>query len=1110
MNGPRFAHLSVRTTYSLREGAIRPAELAARTAALGMEAVAITDTNGLYGAVRFAQACAHFGVKPVYGTRLTVGGAFRFTVTLLARDDGGYTNLCKLLTRAHNNGERSDPCATIGDVLEHSGGLFLLLGPESDAGMLTRARRHDDAVRAARLWQQAFGRRLVVETRNLLEQGSAIAMQNDLRLADELKCKAVLTNAVRSATPADAFLPDVLDAMRKLVPLSQHAREATNYEATLKSPSEMRVLARGRNDLLETAWRIADECTVDIGLGQLHLPEYPGGVGWSVNELLAKRCFDGLRRRGMREDDRDVRERLDAELAMTAKLGFAGFFLTISDIVAKIKRKGIRTACRGSAAGSLICYLTGISDVDPIEHHLLFERFVNPYRTELPDIDIDVESARREEIYADILSSFPKDRVACVAMVDTYRARGAIREVGKALGYPDGEVGLVAKAFPHTSASNIREALEHLPELKRTSLAKGQMDLLFSIATRLDGFPRHLALHPSGILIAPGDLRTRTPLERSGNGFRMAQFDKDDVEALGLLKLDVLAIRMLSAMTHAKTEVGRATGEQIDLDAIPRDDHDTFTLIKESRTLGCFQIESPGQRELLAKFQPERWKDLIVDISLFRPGPVQSDMINPYLNRRHALAKPVYQHPAMRAFMTQTFGVIVYHEQVMLAISAATGVDLGKADQIRRELADKEKLPGIEAWFRRQASANGWDTKSIDAVWHEVASFAAFGFCKAHAAAFAVPTYQSAWLKAHHPAPFYCGVLTYEPGMYPRRAILDDARQHGVAILPLDVNRSDKQYVVEQAGDAWGIRIGLMHVEGITEKEMNSIVDAKIDAGPFERLEDLCRRTSLSRPTVENLIHAGACDAFGGRRDLLLRVKDLWEHKAPKPKKAQGTLKVAEPAVAYGLRPYSDAEKVKAELEVTGMDVSRHVLSFYEPVLKAMRVTRSAALRKTRQRQRVMVAGVKVASQTPAVRSGQRIIFVTLDDATGLVDATFFESVQEHCAWTVFHSWLLLVRGTVHRTGKRGVSINAERVWDIAALTTQLREGTLDPHALWVDGVTEIEEAERERLRNRRASKPSAATMHGANQMVLPLRGSAPAAEAPRKVWHSSPGSAGG
>jgi error-prone DNA polymerase len=1105
MSVPRFAHLSVRSVYSLREGAIRLGELAARVRALGMDAVAVTDSNGLYGAIRFAKACAAYGVKPVYGSRVTteVAGA-RYVLTLIARDDEGYANLCRILTTAHHRGERGDPCAAFEDLAERASGLYLLLGPSSDVGRLLERRRLEDAALAAGRWIDAFGpRRTVVETQNLLEPDSGLRMQAALRLADDLHLKAVITNAARALSPADAFLPDILDAMRKLAPLSERNRDASNHEATLKSPAEMAALTRGRADLLENAWRIAEECTVDIGLGGIHLPEYPLPPGFTANGLLARRCHEGLARRGLGASDRAVRERLDAELALTAKLGFAGYFLTVADIVDRIKAMGIRCACRGSAAGSLICYLLGISEVDPLEHGLLFERFVNPYRNELPDIDVDVESARREEVYEDILRSFPADRVACVAMVDTYRARGAIREVGKALGYPEGEVDVVAKAFPHVDAGAIREALGHLPELKRSSLGRGQLDLLFAVAERLDGFPRHLALHPSGILISPDDLVCTTPLERSAAGFRMAQFDKDDVEDLGLLKLDVIGIRMLSSMTHAVREIERTEGLTVDLDRIPRDDERTFELIRASRTLGCFQIESPGQRELLGKFQPTRWRDLIADISLFRPGPVRSDMISPYLNRRHGYALPAYAHEALRPVLGESFGVIVFHEQVMEAIAAATGVDLGRADQIRRELEDEDRLPAIEEWFCDEARRRGWDPESANAIWNEVASFAAFGFCKAHAAAFTVPTYQSAWLKANHPAAFYAGVLTYEPGMYPRRAILDDARREGVPILPLDVNASERLYTVDRTPDGRScIRIGLMHVDGISEAEIDSILAGR----PFRGLVDLCRRANVNRPTIENLIETGALDAFGSERDLLLMVNDLWGRKVPRPERAQRELRVEEPRASWGLRPYSASERVRAELEVTGMDVTRHIASFYTHVFSSLGVTRAVDLHRRRQGSRVMVAGVKVASQTPAVRSGQRIIFLTLDDGTGLTDATIFESVQEHCAWPAFHSWLMVVRGTLRKTGARGISINCERVWDLPALARAYGEGTLDAEGLWTEGVQEIEAFERERRRSRGVAPARPAPRR---QLVLPLPSHDAAGAAPRKVWHASPGSAG-
>ena len=1105
MGEPRFAHLSVRTTYSLREGAIRPEELAAATRKLGMAEAAITDTNGLYGAVRFAQACAIAGVKPIYGARLTVkasGGSgglkersgsppvgSRQIVTLLAGTQDGYTNLCRIITAAHMRGERGDPCASIEDVEANSDGLYALLGPESEPGRLAIAGRFDDADARLRRWAGAVAPgHLSIEVRNWLEAGSGLEVQRLLHLADSRRVGAVATNGARILAPADAFVADTLDAMRKLVPLAAHHRGNTNAEATLKSPAEMAALFRGRPDLIRNAARIADTCEVDIGLGQLHLPHYPLPHGTSANALLARRSWEGVARRGLTVT-KELRRRLDDELAMIAKLGFAGYFLTVADIVDRIKAKRIRVACRGSAAGSLVCYLTGVSEVDPIEHHLLFERFVNPYRNELPDVDLDVESARREEVYADILAAFSPEQVACVAMVDTYRARGAIREVGKALGYPEGEVDLVAKSFPHTNAGDIREALEHLPELKRTTLARGQLDLLFSVAERLDSFPRHMALHPSGILITPDDLVTRSPLERSANGFRMIQFDKNDVEALGLLKLDVIGIRMLSSMTHAVGQIERTTGERVDLDAIAREDELTFKLIRASRTLGCFQIESPGQRELLGKFQPTRWRDLIIDISLFRPGPVRSDMISPFLNRLHGFANPTYAHIALRDFLQESFGVIVFHEQVMLAIAAVTGCDLGYTDQVRRELEDEDKMPAIKDWFYERGLERGWTRREIDPVWHEVASFAAFGFCKAHAAAFAVPTYQSAWLKANH-------------------------HEH-VPILPLDVTTSDREYTIEcidelSTTEPWGfgVRIGFMHVDGISSAEIDSILDARSEK-PFGGLVDLCRRTSLSRPTVENLVHVGALDAFGGRRDLLLKVQELWERDKPKAEPAQVALAVDEAPVEWGLRAYNDAEKVRAELEVTGLDVSRHVVSFYDRLFERLGITRAVDLRKRRQGERVMVAGVKVASQTPAVRSGQRIIFLTLDDGAGLVDVTVFESVQEYCAWTAFHSWLIVARGTMHKTGARGVSINCERAWDLPTLARAERDGTLDLRELWTDGVEEIEAYERERRRLARQKRKTDQPPKRRPADVRPLPSHAPAAEAPRKLWHASSGSAG-
>ena len=1096
-----FAHLDVRSCFSLKEGAFTPEQLVSRAAELHMPAVVITDRDGLYGAARFVKACEHEGVQPLLGASLTIRGpgatpedgtaegpprrsglasgrrpARRAPeppghVVLLAQNDTGYANLCRLITDAHMLGERSSPSLTATQICAHAAGLIALLGPRSAPGRLAVAGATDAARQTGGPFREAFGAgRCFAAVEHRMEPGSHDEIRAMLRFAQALDVRAVAANPVRYLVSEDAFLADALECMRAIVPIASNHVSRQNAEGWLKPAPEMRALFAERPDLCDATLEIADRCTFDLGLKRVHFPDFPVPASRSATSVLAERCWRGIEDRGM-EATTEVTDRLDHELAMIHRQGFAAYFLTVADIVADIKAMGIRCACRGSAAGSLVCYLTGISDVDAVRHDLAFERFMNPMRDEPPDIDIDVESARREDVYDMVLSRHGDDRAACVAMVDTYRARSAVREVGKALGLPDAELGVVAKAFPHISARHLREAVERLPELHGINLPMPQLELLFRVAERLDGFPRHIALHPCGIVLSNHELVERVPLERSANGHRMIQADKDDVELLGYLKLDVLGIRMLSSMRHALDEIARTTGEKVDLDRIPLDDEPTFERIRASDTLGCFQIESPGQRELLQKLQPTRWADLIVDISLFRPGPVKSDMIQPYLRRRMGMERPVYIHPDLRPALKETFGVIVYHEQVIRTLAALAGYDLTYADHIRRNLDREDLLPGFRAGFLRRAIARGVDRTAAEKTWSAVAEFASFGFCKAHAAAFAVPTYQSAWLKTHYPAQFLAGILTHDPGMYPRRLILEDARQHGIPILPLDVNRSEPEYVAEETDDGtFGIRLALQDVHGINDAEIRSILQARADR-PFRDVGDFLRRTQVSRPVTEALAHAGAFDRLGAGQPDANRRTHLFTAMTAAPEREGDQLTLADAAVpSHRFADYSDAEVVRAELEVLGLDASRHIVSFFEPLLADLGVTRTKDLHHHRGGERLMVAGVKVASQTPAIRSGQRIIFLTLDDATGPIEVTVFESVQPKVAKTVFHAYAMAVWGELRRTGVNGVSIIAEEVWDLTALHRARGEGRLQEAM----GTERTEPA-------------------------LPSR----------RLWHASPGSAG-
>ena len=1037
-----FVHLDVRSCFSLKEGAFFPEQLAEQAAGLGMPAVALTDRDGLYGAARFVAACERTGVKPLLGASLTVRAReaeASAQVLLLAADDSGYANLCRILTDAHMLGERLDPWLAPEQILPRAGGLLALFGPRSHPGRLALRGRLDAGAAWLAPFREAFGDRLFVAVEHRMERRSGEEIRTMLRLAERAGARAVATNPVRYLLPQDAFLADALECMREIVPIASNHVLRENAEGYLKPAEAMRLLFAERPDLCDATLEVADMCSFDLGLKRVHFPDFPTPDSVPPDEVLADRCWRGVHERGMRETE-ELGDRVNHELSMIRWMGYAGYFLTVADIVADIKSMGIRCACRGSAAGSLVCYLIGISDVDALRHDLSFERFINPLRDELPDIDIDVESARREDVYDMVLSRHGDERAACVAMIDTYRARSAIREVGKALGLPDVEIGMVAKSFPHISARHVREAMEKLPELQGINLKIEELELLFRVAERLDGFPRHIALHPCGIVLSSHDLVERVPLERSANGHRMIQADKDDVELLGYLKLDVLGVRMLSSMRHALDEIARTTGEKVDLDRISIDDVPTFELIRRSDTLGCFQIESPGQRELLQKLQPWEFDDLIVDISLFRPGPVKSDMIRPYLARRAGRERPVYVHQSLRPALRETFGVVVYHEQVMRTLSAMAGYDLSYADYIRRNLDREDMLPAFRDDFVARAIERGVDPDAARRTWRSVIEFASFGFCKAHAAAFAVPTYQSAWLKAHYPAHFLAGVLTHDPGMYPRRLILEDARRHGIPILPLDVNRSEPEYVVEEAGPAYGIRLALQDVHGISDAELRSILQARAQRD-FQGVGDFLRRTTVSRPVVESLAHAGAFDSLPGpnRRGHLYEAMT-----ADAPREGdQMTLGLDGVPPEHRFRDYTDAEVVRAELEVLGLDATRHIVSFFEPTLADLGVTRARELRRRRGGEKVMVAGVKVASQTPAIRSGQRIIFLTLDDATGPIEVTVFESVQPKVARTVFFSFALAVVGELRRTGVGGVSIIAEDVWDLTVLHRARASGEL-------------------------------------------------------------------
>ena len=1211
-----FVHLRVASAYSMRYGASPPEILAERAAEYDMDLLGLTDRDGLYGAVRFVQACRRFRIGPIVGVDLAVapstpgGGARRDRVEprvcVLAQDRQGWAQLCRLISASHLGGERGHPTTTLESIAEAAahGHLRVLLGADSDLGVAVASGRLDRAEAAIRRWSALVdpGRLVVAVThqrRGGSGAGSLTHAARMLILADRQAVTAVLTNAVRMADRRLAPTLDVLDASRRLVALDRRHVDQGNAEAYLKSGKEMQLLAdevaqrsgrgeRGGRRLLAATRAVALSCVLDpeadLGLGTPHLPELvvAGAQGRMLGQhttegraaamaVLRERCELGARHRyGELERGAAARRRADRlaeELAVVDHLGFASYFLTVADIVELIAARGIRCAARGSGAGSLINYVLGISHVEPLELGLLMERFLSVHRRTLPDIDLDVESERRTEVYEMILARFGGRRVACVAMLDTYRVRHAVRDVGAALSLPPSEIDAIAKAFPHLRARDARRALRDLPELRSMGLAERRLDLLFDLVESLDGLPRHIALHPCGVLLSDLTLLDRTPVEASFAGFPMSQFDKDDVEELGLLKLDVLGIRMQSAMAHTLAEIRRTEDAVIDLDTLPLRDEPTFELIQRAQTLGCFQIESPGQRELVGKFAPETFNDLVIDISLFRPGPVQSDMIVPFLEARHGWAVRQSLPPRLAPLVAETSGVVVFHEQVIRIIAALTGRRADEAEELRRALGDRERADEVAGWIRVRADQEGFEPAEIEQSMVVLRAFASFGFCKAHAAAFALTTFHSAWLKAHYPAHFLAGVLTHDPGMYPKRLILDEARRFGVGVLRLDVNASQGAYTVEpqtgaREGSGYGIRLSLADVRGINQTEIDRIVTGQ----PYQSLPDFWSRARVSQPIIERLVLAGAFDALydlspdrstlstRGRpttRDLLLAVADLGradrvdrrvaargrsrvlkrssEETDPRDQARAQAARPQQPKapeiqlpldigltggldgdgelVATGLPELSVTERVRSELDILGLDATEHIVGDYLPLLRALGVTFSAELLRRRSRSELLVAGVKVATQTPPVRSGRRVIFLTLDDSTGPVDATFFDNVQGPYAGTVFDCWLLLVRGVLRRTGPRGVSLRATGAWDLAGLLDRWRSA-LDETGRLEDALAAVRAAIVDPPATDTALAPTRVLVHPSGFRQSPYADVRPP-DPVGKLWHTSPGSPG-
>ncbi len=1081
-------HLHTHSAFSFYDGAARVEALPRAARDAGMSAIALTDHDTLAGAVRFYQAALEVGVKPIIGVEFTVEPVLPELhedperpphLLLLAESNEGYSNLCRLVTAArlgearresafsaaYEQVDRRRPLLTQANLRRHSEHLIALTACRKRGEIPSLLERGllNEALAVAEHYRELFGpERLFVELHNhLLPRPQSRARYRLAELAARAGLECVATNDAHYVAKSGYRLQDVMVCMgaRQTVDEPNPDRRP-NAEFYLKSPRQMAKLFADQPEAVVNADRIAERCEWELDLDTFHFPAFDmerlrgrsekgmvksekGTAASAVGRppLLAT-CHSPLATEPPRAFLRrlceqgamrlyghitgHVRERLDHELTIIEDKGLVDYFLIVWDIVRFARSQGILCTGRGSAGDSLVSYVLGITHADPLANDLLFERFLNPERRNMPDIDVDFDTRRRDEVTKYIYDTYGAERVAAVCNVNTFRARSAIRELGHALGFSDEEIGKLASVFPHIRAGDISAALEKYPELRDAQLNLADKRLLIELAEEISGLPRHLSVHVGGLLIGSRPLT--------------GQFDKDDVEALGLVKMDILGLRIHSAIVDALDHIEAREGRRIEIEALPLDDEPSYELLRSTHTVGLFQLESPGQRNLLGRIQPTNFEDVIANISLFRPGPVQADMITPYIMRRHGLQEVEYAHPELEPILGTTFGVVIYQEQVLRIAHAIAGFSLGEADVLRRMMTKDitpEDLEEIEERFILRAGERGVRPAVAQEIFTMVRGFAAYGFNKAHAACFGKISYQTAWLKVHYPAEFMAGILSSEPmGFYPPRTVAEDAKRCGCGILPPCVNRSADRCLVEYERNPVGdIRLGLWMVRGMQERSVRRILGERERGGEFASLEDFCARTSVPGPVVESLVLARAFEFTGmDPQELLWRLSAL-----PSDVVAGRGGRRRSPTLSYddvddlvgmlpSLDPMTEVGRVATDLHILGVSTTRNAFSFWRERLREMGVTPSVKLWERENGERVRVAGIIVARARPPTRSGRTAIFISLEDELGLIDVAVFEEAYNKCGRALYTSPVICVEGKLTRMGALDLSVTAENV----------------------------------------------------------------------------------
>jgi error-prone DNA polymerase len=1045
-----YVELHAHSAFSFLDGASTPLELAAAAAAQGYPAFALTDHDGVWGSMEFAHACRGLGVRPITGAELTVQGDRH--ITLLVEDETGYRNLCRLLTAAHAHTRDStgrtqtQPWATLEQLEEHSEGLVCLSGCARDGAVAGAFERGDTAggEALARRLLAAFGRdRFRIELQRPYWRRDRARNRWLALLGKRLEVPCVATGNVHAHARSRAPLQDALVAIGRCETLEEsEPYRRGNSTSALTSPAAMAARFAEYPEAVAESERIAERLRFDL-TEQLGY-RYPGSEDAGADAELARVCNHHLGERYAGNARLlEAQWRLEEELATIRKLGLSGFFLLHRDLLelareVALEVRGPESARnvlppgrgRGSSVSSIVCYLTGLSHVDPVEADLFSGRFLNEETTSMPDIDLDFPRDIREVLIPRVHERYGADRSALVAAFPTYRPKGAVRDLGKALGLPPAEIDRVAKTVGfHRTAAEIERDLA--ASLGAQRAAEPRWRTLLELADEIMGLPRHSSQHPGGMVISTRPLIDVCPVVPAAmKGRQTVQWDKDSCADAGFLKIDLLGLGMLSAVERCVEEIGRARGERLDLSRIPLDDEETFESIRAAETTGVFQIESRAQMQMLPRTQPRDLDDLIVQVALVRPGPIQGGAVHPYIERRRLLRedpdyKVPYPHPLLEPVLEETLGTIVFQEQVIESVMALADFSSSEAEGLRRAMSRKRSEEAIREHHQRflaGAAANGVSEEVAEGVWGQIQGFSGYGFPKAHSAAFGLLAYQSAWLRVHYGAEFLCSLLNEQPmGFYPPDSFVHEAKRRGIRVAPPHVNRSRVLCHVEtprEEGDVRGglvVRVGLGYVKGVKKEEMEALVAERKRGGPYGGIAELASRSGAGLPGLERLAWAGALDGIpagseGDRREALWRVGVTGAGRLGR----SGTQLALpmEPPEPPQLEPLGEWGKLIADYRSTGMSIDKHPLKLLRPGLDPALV-RSSDLADIDHGATVEIAGLVTARQRPETANG--VTFMLLEDERGQVNLVVPPPVYERHRPLVRTAPLLRARGRLER-----------------------------------------------------------------------------------------------